>query len=292
MRTIAILVGLLGCGSRAAAPPEPPRLADPAPPTAAASDPELTPALAPVAWVLGDWESTVGSDATMHWRAAGGAIYGVLLKAGGYNVAIIDDGAGDADVADGTLRLMALGDGHKETLTEATLVEPDHVVFGTMDLAHAGDEFVLRIDGHENRMRRAASPTAAAPALEAADLAFNDDTRARGIDGWLAAFAPDGAQWSAGARHEGAAAIRAAMTKILSGGVLAWAPIASGGTAAVGFTIGTATYTPTGAAAPAWRSSYVTIWKPQPDGSWKVAFDTGRGVHELAPAPAAAATGT
>ena len=29
-----------------------------------------------------------------------------------------------------------------------------------------------------------------------------------------------------------------------------------------------------------WRSTYVTIWHRQPDGAWKVLFDTGRPVQE------------
>jgi len=29
-------------------------------------------------------------------------------------------------------------------------------------------------------------------------------------------------------------------------------------------------------AADGWRSTYVTIWRRQPDGAWKVLFDTGR----------------
>jgi hypothetical protein len=287
MRTIAIgiLVGLLGCGSRAAAPPIEPR-PEPAPSPAAALDPELTPALAPVAWLLGDWGD--GADESLHWRAAGGAIYGVHIRAARYAVFILDDGDGDAEVADGTLRLIALGDGRAEVTTAATTVEPGRVTFGAVELARAGEELALRLDGQEQRLRRVAAPTA--PALEAADLAFDTDTRARGVDGWVAAFAVDGVLWR-GERIQGHAAIAAAMTRTLTGGILAWTPIASATQATIGFTVGKATYTPTGAAAPVWRGSYVTIWAPQADGTWKVAFDTGRGEHAPAPAPAAA-TGT
>jgi ketosteroid isomerase-like protein len=66
---------------------------------------------------------------------------------------------------------------------------------------------------------------------------------------------------------------------LLSTGTLAWEPFASGGSDRIGFTVGKATFA---AKDPAnsWRSSYVTIWRRQDDGAWKVWFDTGRPVHE------------
>ena len=82
-----------------------------------------------------------------------------------------------------------------------------------------------------------------------------------------------------GERIEGAEAIRAAMTELLASGTLAWAPIASVRRGDLGFTVGKATFTgrdPTDH----WRSTYVTIWKHQPDGTWKVLFDTGRAVQD------------
>jgi ketosteroid isomerase-like protein len=69
------------------------------------------------------------------------------------------------------------------------------------------------------------------------------------------------------------------MTPTLTSGRLAWAPIASGKSGALGFTVGKATFT---GARPedGWRSTYVTIWRRQPDGTWKVLFDTGRPVQD------------
>jgi ketosteroid isomerase-like protein len=57
------------------------------------------------------------------------------------------------------------------------------------------------------------------------------------------------------------------------------APIASGKSGDLGFTVGKATFT---GAKPedGWRSTYVTIWRHRPDGGWKVLFDTGRLVQE------------
>jgi ketosteroid isomerase-like protein len=65
----------------------------------------------------------------------------------------------------------------------------------------------------------------------------------------------------------------------LTSGRLDWAPIASGKSGDLGFTVGKATFT---GAKPddGWRSTYVTIWRRQPDGAWKVLFDTGRVVQE------------
>jgi ketosteroid isomerase-like protein len=75
------------------------------------------------------------------------------------------------------------------------------------------------------------------------------------------------------------AAIADAMKATLSAGRLDWAPIASGKSGDLGFTVGKATFT---GAKPedGWRSTYVTIWHRQPDGGWKVLFDTGRPVQE------------
>jgi ketosteroid isomerase-like protein len=76
------------------------------------------------------------------------------------------------------------------------------------------------------------------------------------------------------------AAIADAMKATLAAGRLDWAPIASGKSGDLGFTVGKATFT---AARPqdSWHSTYVTIWHRQADGSWKVLFDTGRLVQEL-----------
>ncbi|HEX3475419.1 MAG TPA: hypothetical protein VHT91_10385 [Kofleriaceae bacterium] len=76
---IAILLPLTAC-----APPSPtPALSPPvrSPSQTAAGSPELSPALAPLAWWLGDWDARDG-DGSEHWIAAAGAIYGVALHGG------------------------------------------------------------------------------------------------------------------------------------------------------------------------------------------------------------------
>jgi ketosteroid isomerase-like protein len=82
--------------------------------------------------------------------------------------------------------------------------------------------------------------------------------------------------WRRSGRVEGAAAIAEAMRETLTDGTLSWAPIASRRLGDLGFTVGKASYR----GKESWRSTYVTIWRRQADGSWKVLFDTGRLVQE------------
>jgi ketosteroid isomerase-like protein len=184
-------------------------------------------------------------------------MFGVWFAKDAYTIHVVDDGEG-AKPPDGVLRFIAIEDGRSYTESR--------------DL----DAAALRAFGH---VADAKSTTrAAAPALEAADRAFAADVKARGADGWLAAFDPHGGMLRKGTRIEGDA-IKGTMAGLLSDGVLAWDPIASGVEGDVGFTVGKATYTPTKPDGDHWASTYLTIWHHQPDGSWKVLFDTGRVVN-------------
>jgi hypothetical protein len=75
------------------------------------------------------------------------------------------------------------------------------------------------------------------------------------------------------------AAIAEFMTPTLSSGRLDWVPIASGKSGELGFTVGKGAFT---GARPedGSRVTYVTIWRRQPDGAWKVLFDTSRTVQD------------
>lgn len=224
--------------------------------------------------------------------AADGAIYGIALGADGdFEVMVIDDADGPGK-PDGTLRLYAMPGGRGSTTFEVTQLEPTGATFAnpshdfpsTIRYRLAGGGLVATIAGagrSQDFTFRAASP-AAAPELEQADRAFAAATGARAVEGWVAWFAPDGGMLRKGARIEGAAAITDAMKDLLASGTLAWAPIASGKRGGVGFTVGKATFVGT-APDDRWSSTYVTIWKQQPDGGWKVWFDTGRPVNEAAP---------
>lgn len=255
--------------------------------------PELSPALAPLAWWLGDWQSTGGACGggpsgpryTESWVAAGGAMYGIAFSPQGFEVMIVDDGEGTG-VADGVLRFIAMPMGArsvefikqdlgKETITFANPAhdDPKQITYSRqaeqLRAVLFGTSFI--------KFDFCAAPRESSPELEAADRAFAADTAARGIDGWMSAFDPQGGMMRGGARVEGAG-VRDLMASTLANGTLAWDPIASGREGMIGFTVGKATYT----GATSWQSSYVTIWRQQPDGAWKVLFDTGRPVQKPA----------
>ncbi len=246
---------------------------------------ELSPVLDALAWITGDWKSDEGTE---HWIPASGAIYGVALQANGmFELMIVDDGEGPGP-ADGVVRLIAMPGGAKGvefkasalTTKSARFDNPAHDAPKTITYARTADGLtaVLDIDGNR-RINFAWVETTrdAAPELEAADRAFAADVAARGIDGWMAAFSPDGGMLNKGVRVTGTE-IRDMMSGVLSTAKVVWEPIASGRTASTGFTIGKATFT---GATPAdsWKSTYATIWKLQPDGTWKVLFDAGRTVN-------------
>lgn len=116
----------------------------------------------------------------------------------------------------------------------------------------------------------------------AADRAFAEATARHGIEGWVGAFASTGIQMESDQPlTPGIAAVRAQMAPAFADTTwhLTWEPTMAFASAAgdLGYTLGT------------WRSSraaqgggtsvqtgkYVTIWRKQADGSWKVVFDGG-----------------
>jgi ketosteroid isomerase-like protein len=278
MRRTLVMLGLLaGChAGRTTAPPTP-----------SSSSGELSPALAPLAWWLGDWDATDGEGGE-HWIAAGGAIYGVSLHGATFEVMVIDDGDGPGK-PDGVLRFYAMPNGKRSVEFRQRTVAERAATFGNDEhdfpktisyrLAADGNQLSAVLGGSKQISygwkRGTRSP---APALEAADLAFAADTARRGVAGWVDAFDPKGGMMRRAGRvdHDG---IAEAMQATLAAGRLDWAPIASGITGELGFTVGKAAFT---GAKPddAWRSTYATIWRHQPDGSWKVLFDTGRLIQE------------
>jgi hypothetical protein len=278
---VILLAGCAGASSNAgSAHPAPPQ-----PPVAATA--ELSPALAPLAWWLGDWDADDGKGGE-HWVAAAGAIYGVSLHGKTFEVMVIDDGEGPGR-PDGVLRFFAMPNGRRSvefrqrTLDEhgATFANDEHDFPKTIayQLAAGGGGLEAVLGGGKQetyRFKRGTSERA--PELEAADLAFAADTGKRGVDGWVAAFDPEGGMMRKAGRVE-YGAIADAMKPVLSAGRLDWAPLASGKSGDLGFTVGKATFT---GARPedGWRSTYVTIWHRHTDGSWMVLFDTGRLVQE------------
>jgi ketosteroid isomerase-like protein len=145
-----------------------------------------------------------------------------------------------------------------------------------------GERLAAEISGDDDAMPFSFARAADAPrsaALEAADRAFAADTAARGIEGWVAAFEPDGWMHGGGGKHVGREAIRALMGPFLAQVRIAWTPVASAVRGDLGYTLGKATFTSSKDGA-TWKSVYVTLWHRQPDGSWKARFDTGRTVNE------------
>ncbi len=275
-----LIAAAVGCGGATpkAAAPEP------------SAGPDLSPALAPVGWLRGDWEHEAGRE---HWVATAGVFYGVGFGAdGGFEVMIVDD-ADEAATGgpDGTLRLYAMpGGAATETLftrvatdgNEARFENPAHddptaIVYAPAD---RGLSAVVIGPQGEAIISMSQLDAETAPEAEAADVAFAADTDRDRVAGWVSYFADDGAMMRKGARVEGRDAIGALMAPLLGRGDLIWAPVWSrlspdGRLAA---TVGRARLVEH--AAVTWRGSYVTIWRATAEG-WKVVFDTGRSENPL-----------
>ena len=127
---------------------------------------------------------------------------------------------------------------------------------------------------------KAGAPSTGAEVLMQADRDFAKATAERGLEGWVEYFAEDGV--SLGEKPAvGREAIRAAFKTLFDNPSfrLEWAPVKAGilPSGTVGYTEGRATSYRTGPKGEKLvrHSSYVTVWKKQADGSWKVVFDTG-----------------
>ena len=121
----------------------------------------------------------------------------------------------------------------------------------------------------------------AANVLLKADADFDQAVAEKRAGAWVAAFAPDGIMFRGGEVVQGPAAILELMGPSFADTSfsLRWTPVhadiaASGD---LGYTYGTYESKSPGAdGKPVVRTGmYVTIWKKQPDGSWKVVVDLG-----------------
>lgn len=284
MRTIALLlISILAasCGGKSAGKP------------GGAAAQELSPALAPLAWWLGDWKAEDGSS-TEHWVPVAGAIYGVSLQGqDAFEIMIIDDGD-DLGKPDGVLRFIAMPGGQQAVEfrqrqsadpsadKSALFANDDHDFPKTIRYFVEGDALRAAMAGDDERkvqirFQRLASQRA--PELEAADRAFAADTAKRGVEGWVDAFDPEGWMMRGDGDRIGREVLAEQMRPILTAGRLEWAPTASGSNGKLGFTVGKATFT---AAQGGERrvTSYVTIWRKQDAGTWKALFQTGRIVQD------------
>ena len=119
--------------------------------------------------------------------------------------------------------------------------------------------------------------------LMLADRDFDQATAERGAAGWIAWFEPDGIQVGSNDKLlRGHEAIRAEMEPLLGDPAtdLRWRPLVAEASAAgdLGYTLGAWDFVERRDGAPpavTARGRYLTVWRKQPDGGWKVVADIG-----------------
>ena len=128
----------------------------------------------------------------------------------------------------------------------------------------------------------AAKPNEAIAAIKKADLAFCEAAKARGLDGWMSWFAEDATAFPPGKDLiHGQAELRQFYSGMFARKdfYIEWAPVqadaAAGGD--MGYTIGKAKFRWTDKDGKTVNATgkYLTVWKKQKDGSWKVVADLG-----------------
>lgn len=133
---------------------------------------------------------------------------------------------------------------------------------------------------------RAPDPAATRAALMDADRAFNHATAERRTDGWMEFFAEDGAMIRSAGTITGRTAIREDMAKAFADTsfTLTWEPLQADASGDVGYTNGKyeARFRDAKGNALVRTGRYLTVWKKQVDGSWKVVRDIG--VQDAPPA--------
>lgn len=124
-------------------------------------------------------------------------------------------------------------------------------------------------------------------ALLEADRLFAEDTAELGVDGWLAWFEANGTMVQGTGEVRGHDAIRALMAPFFgdSTAQLVWDPIRAeiSEDSALGYTIGSYRVIRAGVAKdepPLSHGMYLTVWRRQADGAWKVAADIGAPANE------------
>ena len=121
-----------------------------------------------------------------------------------------------------------------------------------------------------------------------ADRRFAQQTAEEGLEAWVNHFAPDGAMVSGHGEISGEPYIRAAMESTLTDSTIAvtWKPrrARAAESGELGYTVGDYRISrrdSTGSIAETLdRGLYVTIWRRQPDGQWKVVVDIGSSALE------------
>lgn len=118
-------------------------------------------------------------------------------------------------------------------------------------------------------------------ALLDADRAFNRATAERRTDGWVDFFAEDGAMIWPARTFTGKIAIRERMAQLFADTsfALTWEPTGAdvGRAGDLGYTVGSSEsrYRDARGTSVTRTGRYLTVWKKQADGSWKVVVDIG-----------------
>ena len=118
-----------------------------------------------------------------------------------------------------------------------------------------------------------------------ADRAFAASVRDHGLGAWLSTFTPSGMMISDGTVHAGQEGIRQAVLPWFADSLFAftWEPTFSAVSRSgdLGYTVGSYEVTAEGDAGPVTGTgTYLTVWRRQPDGTWKVEADIGNPVGE------------
>lgn len=127
------------------------------------------------------------------------------------------------------------------------------------------------------------APASDVASLLAADRAFCADSRARGVDGWVAAFDEHGSQVADDfSPITGHAAIRERMRAFFAepGNTLVWEPDDARLSEAknLGTTTGrwrASKREPDGSVREVASGRYFDVWRKLPDGTWKLLYDVG-----------------
>ncbi|MCB9689208.1 MAG: hypothetical protein H6735_29490, partial [Alphaproteobacteria bacterium] len=194
------------------------------------SDVEPPREAAAVEWMVGTWRGTRTEET---WVRIEDVLVGVSLgRKGGYEVL-------DVDAHPGFLRYVARPGGGDPVAFACTRGSPVEAEFTNPD-----HDFPQRIhyELHKKKLRATIGrlgeedglvytwKAAEAPgfyAAEQADHAFAEAVAARGAEGWVSAFHPEGRIWRPG-RQVGVEDMAAVMAPLLEAGDLAWTPVASG----------------------------------------------------------------
>jgi ketosteroid isomerase-like protein len=248
-------------------------------------DPRAT---AATVWWSGDW-SRIGGKGSEHWHALDGALHGVALSPGGFEVMWVDEAPLGTDNQRRLPTLFAMPGGRSAVRFAIEDRDPPGLAFA--NAAHdyptairyapePGEGLLAALEGRNgdpprtHRFRR--GPAVDDPELLAADRAFFADSREKGARGWASHFAKDGAMVDAElARIAGRAAIEAHMTPILESSELSWSPVLSRRAGSLGFTLGRFGARPRAVDGAAVSGTYVTVWR-RTGKRWQVVFDAGR----------------